>query len=99
MVFDVEARHLELIKQVLKTFLPDASVYVFGSRAKKCAKPYSDLDLAIDLNGEKLDLPMLAKLNSALEETTIPYKIDIVDLNSISREFKKNIQEDLIKLK
>lgn len=98
MVFDVESNHLELIKQILKTFVPDASIYVFGSRAKNCAKPYSDLDLAIDLNGQKFDLSALAKLKSAFEQTTIPYTIDIVDLNGISDEFRNNIKNDLVKL-
>jgi len=94
----VEERHLELVKSIIKKIVPDAAVYVFGSRAKNCAKPYSDLDLAVDLNGQKLNLSMLAKLNSAFEETTIPYKIDVVDLNSISDEFKNNIKDDLVKL-
>jgi len=98
MILAVEPRHLELVKKILKQFVPEAVVYVFGSRAKNCAKPYSDLDLAIDLNGQKLDLSALAKLKSSFEETTIPYKIDVVDLNSISDEFKDNIKEDLIKL-
>lgn len=94
----VEQRHLELVKEILKKIVPDANVYVFGSRAKNNPKPYSDLDLAVDLGGKKLDLLTLAKLNSAFEETTIPYKIDVVDLNSISDEFKNNIKNDLAKL-
>jgi uncharacterized protein len=98
MTFAVEVRHLELIKKIFKQIVPDAILYVFGSRAKNCAKPYSDLDLAIDLNGQKIDLSTLAKLKSAFEETTIPYKIDVVDLNSISDEFKNNIKDDLVKL-
>ncbi len=96
MFFDVEPNHLEIVKGVLNKIIPNATVYVFGSRAKNCAKPYSDLDLAIDINGEKLNLSTLAKLKSAFEETTIPYKIDIVDLNSISEEFKNNIKNDLV---
>lgn len=98
MVFDIEERHLGIVKKILKELVPESTVYVFGSRAKGDAKPYSDLDLAIDLKGKKLDLSMLAKLNSAFEETTIPYKIDIVDLKSISNEFKNNIKADLVKL-
>lgn len=98
MSFNVEERHLEIVKKNLQEIVPNATVYIFGSRAKGYAKPYSDLDLAIDLNGEKLNLSTLAKLNSFFEGTTIPYKIDIVDLNSINDEFKSNIKNDLIKL-
>lgn len=98
MTLDVEPRHLEIIKKVFKKIVPDANFFVFGSRAKGCAKPYSDLDVALDLNGKRCGLPMLAKLKFELEETTIPYNIDIVDLNEISDEFKNNIKNDLVKL-
>lgn len=98
MVLAVEKRHLELVKKILKQFVQNATIYVFGSRAKNCAKPYSDLDLAIDQNGQKIDLSTLAKLQSAFEETTIPYTVDVVDLNAISEEFKNNIKEDLVEL-
>lgn len=95
---DIEARHLEIIKNILKELIPTAKVYVFGSRAKDSAKKYSDLDLAIDLNQGKLDLSIMAKLCSVFEQTTIPYKIDIVDLNNISSEFKNNIEPDFVEL-
>lgn len=95
---DIEARHLEIIKNILKELIPTAKVYVFGSRAKGSAKKYSDLDLAIDLNQDKLDLSIMAKLCSAFAQTTIPYKIDIVDLNNISSEFKNNIEPDFVEL-
>lgn len=99
MNLDVKSDHLTNILTILKTYLPkEANIYVFGSRAKNCAKPYSDLDLAIELNKEKLNFSTLAKLTSAFENTTIPYAIDIIDLNSISTSFKKNIKNDLIKL-
>jgi prepilin-type N-terminal cleavage/methylation domain-containing protein len=97
-MINVEPRHLEIIKEILSKYVSDAKIYVFGSRAKKSAKPYSDLDIAVDLNDQKLNLSILAKLTSAFEQTTIPYKIDVIDLNSISEEFKNNIKNDLIEL-
>jgi uncharacterized protein len=67
-----------------------AKVWAFGSRAKGTAKPYSDLDLVIDL-GEIATLSLLAKLANDFEETTLPFKVDIVDWQSISEPFQNNI--------
>ncbi len=99
MNLDVESKHFKIITNILKELVPSAKVFVFGSRAKKNkAKPYSDLDIALDCNGKNIDLSTLARLGSAFEQTTIPYTIDIVDLNGISEEFKNNIKHDLLEL-
>jgi len=96
MNLQIEERHLEIIKDILKNV--NASVYVFGSRASGRATKYSDLDLAIDCYGKKLPDELSAKLAYMFENSTLPYKVDIVDLNAISEEFKNNIKDDFIKL-
>ncbi|MFA6038226.1 MAG: nucleotidyltransferase domain-containing protein [Legionellales bacterium] len=84
-----------IILQILKRHLPvSAQVWVFGSRAKSNAKPYSDLDLAIDLNGETLSLQLLANLAFDFEESDLPYKVDIVDWNAIDTTFQARIRID-----
>ncbi|WP_414646601.1 nucleotidyltransferase domain-containing protein [Clostridium tetani] len=46
--------------------------YIFGSRAKGNYKPGSDIDIAI--YGENINLDILSKLNSILEEKSpMPY--------------------------
>jgi predicted nucleotidyltransferase len=66
--------------------------FVFGSRAKGCAKDYSDLDLAYDAN---IPLSDLATIETAFNESDLPFSIDLIDLNIISAEFLANIQPDL----
>lgn len=94
-MLDIRPEDKIIILQILKRHLPKSTqVWVFGSRAKNNAKPFSDLDLAIDLNGETLSLQLLANLAFDFEESDLPYKVDIVDWNSISLAFKANIQAD-----
>lgn len=96
---EVEPKHLTQILNILKAYVPlNAKVYAFGSRAKGCAKEYSDLDLAIDLNGEKLGFELECKIKVAFEDSLIPYTVDVIDLNSISESFKTNIKDDLVAL-
>lgn len=86
----------EIVKDILQSCLPvTAKVWVFGSRATGNVKPYSDLDLAIDI-GEPLSIDIHAKLTDAFDESRLPFKVDIVDWQSISEAFKNNIKEDLI---
>jgi predicted nucleotidyltransferase len=97
----IEQRHLELVKKILTDNLKNAgvTVYVFGSRATGRAVKYSDLDLAVDYSGAELPFEIYTKLKNAFENSLLPYKVDIVDLNTISEEFKNNIKNDLVKLK
>jgi predicted nucleotidyltransferase len=55
---------------------------LFGSRAKGNFKHGSDVDLA--LKGKTLDFETVSKISYFLnEETTMPYKFDVVNYHSI----------------
>lgn len=90
---------LEMVRRILKNHLPQgAKVFVFGSRAAGNPKKFSDLDLAIDNNGQSLPLSLEAELAFDFEESDFPYKVDLVDLNTISESFKSNIKDSFIVL-
>jgi predicted nucleotidyltransferase len=57
----------------------DAAVWLFGSCARGEVRHPDDIDVAIFPRG---DFPgsFFAKLASELEESTIPYDVDLVDL-------------------
>jgi len=95
---DVSPKHLAIINNILQEYLPaDAGVFAFGSRIKGIAKPFSDLDLVIDM-GSVMPLSLLAKLDFAFEESNLPYKVDIVDWYSISEDFKKIIDANKVRI-
>jgi type I restriction enzyme S subunit len=95
---DIEPDHLKIVRQVLDSHLADHSrVWVFGSRAKKAKKKFSDLDIAIDTN-QKLTLVTLASLQNAFSESDLPYKVDVIDLNNIDAGFRDSISPDLVLL-
>jgi predicted nucleotidyltransferase len=92
----IEDRHLGVVLDILKDI--DGDIYVFGSRAKGTAAKYSDLDLTIDCKGARMPSRVLAKLEMAFEDSPLPYKVDIVDLNGISPNFRTAITKDFVKL-
>ncbi len=69
---------VEALKDYLIDTLPEAKIYLFGSRAKKSATPYSDIDIAI--MDDNLDRAKLARIRYTIDTSNLPYKVDIVDL-------------------
>jgi len=68
----------ELREYLIKSF-PNESIYLFGSRARGDNSAFSDIDIAIDAK-ENIS-QKVAKVRFEIEESLIPYKVDIVDLS------------------
>ena len=89
--FDVTAKEFEILQTILKQHLPaEALVWVFGSRAKYKTKFNSDIDLAVE-SSTKLPVQTVILLKEAFDESLLPYKVDLVDLNDIEPNFKEII--------
>lgn len=96
-IIDMRPEDLKITRQILaKHLLPNTTVWVFGSRAKGTARTFSDLDLMIDNNHQPLPLTLLTQLLDDFEASDLPYKVDIVDWNSISDEFRTVVLNDKI---
>ena len=70
---------IQELKDFLREAFPSEHIYLFGSRARGDAKPYSDIDIAID--GNSTLSKRLSQVRFAIEESLIPYKVDLVDLS------------------
>jgi predicted nucleotidyltransferase len=91
-MIDVSPAHLQIILNILKTHAPECEVRAFGSRIKQTAKSYSDLDLVM-VGQTKLPFQKLAALQTAFEESDLPYRVDVLDWQAISPEFQKIIEQ------
>jgi len=87
------------IKKIIFQFLDPKKykVFIFGSRAKEKARKYSDYDIGIS---GKRPLPSYLKvlIEEALEESDLPFKVDIVDFSKVSKDFKKVALKNIKKL-
>jgi len=69
----------EIVFSILRRFIPDREVWVFGSRAHGAnLKPFSDLDLALP-DPCPLPLDTLSNLREAFQTSDLPFKVDIVE--------------------
>ena len=96
---DMRPSDLTLTRQILSKHLPsNATVWVFGSRAKGGARIFSDLDLMIDNNHQPLPLTILTQLLDEFEESDLPYKVDVLDWNGIGDDFRTMVYHERIPL-
>ena len=73
-----------------------ADIFLFGSWARGEQRQGSDVDLAVAYRGPSNALK-LAELREALEESTIPYNVDVVDMQQASDALRAQIRKDGIK--
>ena len=84
-----EEEVLSKIVSLLKKDLNPGKIFLFGSRAFGKYNPGSDFDIALD--GKKVDVREMRELREKLEEITGLYKVDIVFLESVDKEFREII--------
>ncbi|MDK2825235.1 hypothetical protein SAMN04488589_2136 [Methanolobus vulcani] len=68
----------------------DVKIFLFGSRAKGNAHSTSDIDIGILPSGF-FDRKKLTALRAELEEMNIPYTVDLVDLSTVSEDFRQQV--------
>ena len=84
----LSTEHRRLVRGILAEHLPpEAQVWVFGSRATGRAWRYSDLDLAVDARC-RLTPDETGALSDAFDESDLPFRVDIVDWQSIGDAFR-----------
>ena len=86
-----------IVLDILHARIPDRIVWVFGSRVRDRTKRRSDLDLAIG-GMEPLSLGLSADLKDDFLHSDLPYFVDVVDLASVTPEFKKIIEPDFVSI-
>jgi predicted nucleotidyltransferase len=82
---------LLMIRQCLSAFgdsLKGHQVLLIGSRANGKARPRSDFDLGVIGHGS-LPLKTFYEIEDALEKIPTLYRIDWVDLNGVSDQFRR----------
>lgn len=92
------ARALAEVRQILREILGEgtATVYLFGSWARGGATLISDMDVAIEAP-TPLPPGTLARLRERLEESHVPYRVEVVDLDHVDATFRRRILEESVR--
>lgn len=90
--FGIYDKSYRLITEALSEQSEINKVYIFGSRAMGNYKKGSDIDLAVV--GDKVDTRLISGLSAKINESLpIPYRVDILNFNSIDN---KNLKEHIL---
>ena len=82
------------IIEIIKKYLPNCKIYLFGSRPRKKHRQGADIDLALD-NGKAIDFENISQISADIDDTNIPFLVDIVDMWKISTEMKNLISKEM----
>jgi len=89
------ARALARVREIACGVLADhdARVYLFGSSVRGQTRRWSDIDVAIDPL-RPLPSELLATLRELLEESAVPYDVDVIDLSKASPEIRARVERE-----
>ncbi len=90
----LKEKYQVIIKDICKTVFENAEVEVvlYGSRARNTPREGSDIDLAVIAKGDLHE--KVYRFRECLEESTIPYTIDVIELRDVSDCFKENVENE-----
>ncbi|MCX8501726.1 MAG: nucleotidyltransferase domain-containing protein [Alphaproteobacteria bacterium] len=91
MTLSLPNHHLEMVLAIIRAHPEVERAVVYGSRARGDNRPYSDIDLTLSGNG--LTQRALSEIAEALEESALPYFVDLSDFAAISNDRLRTIIE------
>ena len=89
----------EKVKQkiiaVISALIPDAKIYLFGSRARGTNAERADIDIALDA-GKPLLPRDVDEVKSMFRESNIMYSIGVVDFHQINDLMREEILRERV---
>lgn len=91
---DISPEQRKTLIALLNRYIPNTTVWAFGSRAKWQARANSDLDLVAFATPSQA--ASISVLKEALEESNLPFKVDLLVWNNIPKSFQENIESHYV---
>lgn len=88
----LEPSEIEIVKIIIRKYLPDCEVRVFGSRLDPNPKTYADLDLVLVCQ-DKISRQTLIAIQDEFAESALTFRVDLLDWQRISPEFRQIIMQ------
>lgn len=90
-----DPRYVNEVKRIVLSRLKSqrARVYFFGSRALGTEHRFSDIDVAV-LPLETLPVALWLDLQERLEESWVPYPVDLVNLEDAPLSLRRRVERE-----
>ena len=93
---DMNDQDRATVLELLGRYLPDVTVWAYGSRVRWNARPQSDLDLVVFAPPEQRGA--VSQLREAFEESSLPFSVDLLVWDDLPESFHRNIQTEYVVL-
>ncbi|MCY4476579.1 MAG: restriction endonuclease subunit S [Gammaproteobacteria bacterium] len=93
---DVTVEQRKTILALLGKYVPNTTVWVYGSRAKWTSRPSSDIDLVVFAT--PLQQVQVRNLRDAFEESDLPFRVDLFVWNEVPESFQDEIRDNHVVL-
>ncbi|MGL4759575.1 MAG: nucleotidyltransferase family protein [Patescibacteria group bacterium] len=91
--FGIKKIWIDKLYKIFTQYPEIEEVYIFGSRARGDNDIRSDIDLALELDNDRIFASILADI----EESSILLKVDLVDIATVTNKtLLENIEKDKI---
>ena len=87
------SHYLQVVRHILLNRLQryDVKIYLFGSVARGEIRKASDIDVAV-LSAGSLPDGVLSEIREELENSRVPYRVELIDLAKASPGFASHVQ-------
>lgn len=89
-MFQIEAKDYQILQQILHKY--PYHFYAYGSRVKGTARKFSDLDICYQ---ESIPREVIYQIQEELEESDLPFIVELVNWEHMRPEFRELISKDL----
>ena len=98
---EYEHKYEEIVKSLVLKTLKDETcqVFLFGSRATGDYRFGSDFDIGINQIDREKFISFKYQIIDELEESIVPWKIDIVNFDAVSEQFRNTAMRNTIEWK
>lgn len=93
--------YIQQIKEIVLKCLHEepVRVFLFGSWARGTAQHGSDVDIAVEYREGASGWQKIGELRELLEESTVPYRVDVIDMQKAAEGLVQEIRKDGIRWK
>ena len=90
-MLQIEFKDYQILQQILSKY--PYKFYAYGSRVKGKAWKYSDLDICYL---DDIPRPLVNNIKEELEESDLPFLVELVAWKNMRAEFRELIKKDLV---
>jgi len=82
-----------ILCNIIRKYLPKTKIFLFGSRARGTHNQGSDIDIALD-NGGPISWAIMGSIKEDIEESNIPFFVDVVDMHGVLDDMLHSIKKE-----